>query len=62
MLEDARADLKDLSDLAAIRVIRSQLGWAQHGLARATDLSQSFINKIERNETDPGYRAGKRRR
>jgi predicted transcriptional regulator len=50
----------DLPDLAEIRVIRRQLGWTQHGLARATGLSQSFINKIERSEADPGYRTAKK--
>ena len=60
MLEDARADMKDLPDLAEIRIIRKELGWTQHGLARATGLSQSFINKIERNDADPGYRMAKK--
>ena len=50
----------DLPDLAEIRVARKQLGWTQRELARATGLSQSFINKIERNEADPGYRTAKR--
>jgi predicted transcriptional regulator len=50
----------DLPDLAEIRLTRKQLGWTQRELARATGLSQSFINKIERNEADPGYRTAKR--
>lgn len=50
----------DLPDLAEIRVIRKQLGWTQRELAKETGLSQSFINKIERNEADPGYRTAKR--
>lgn len=50
----------DLPDLAEIRVIRKELGWTQREIARATGLSQSFINKIERNEADPGYRTAKK--
>jgi predicted transcriptional regulator len=50
----------DLPDLAEIRVIRKQLGWTQRELAKATGLSQSFINNIERNEADPGYRTAKK--
>ena len=50
----------ELPDLAEIRIIRKQLGLTQRELARATGFSQSFINKIERNEADPGYRAAKR--
>jgi predicted transcriptional regulator len=54
-------DLPRLPDLAEIRIIRNrQLGWTQRQLGQATGLSQSFINKIERNEADPGYRAAKR--
>lgn len=50
----------DLPDLAQIRVLRKQLGWTQRELGRAAGLSQSFINKIERNEADPGYRTAKK--
>jgi len=50
----------DLPDLAEIRVIRKEVGWTQRELARATGLSQSYINKIERNEADPGYMTAKR--
>ena len=53
------ADYPELPDLAEIRVIRKQLGWTQRELAKATRLSQSFVNKIERNEADPGYRTAK---
>lgn len=53
-------NLYDLPDLALIRIIRKQLGWTQQKLARATGLSQSFVNKIERNEADPGYRTAKK--
>ena len=53
------ADYSELPDLAEIRVIRKQLGWTQRELAKATRLSQSFVNKIERNEADPGYRTAK---
>jgi len=54
-------DLPRLPDLAEIRIIRNrQLGWTQRQLAQAAGLSQSFINKIERNEADPGYRTAKR--
>jgi len=49
----------ELPDLAEIRVVRRELGWTQRDLARAAGLSQSFINKIERNQADPGYKAGK---
>ena len=50
----------NLPDLAEIRIIRKQIGWTQRELATATGLSQSFINKIERNEADPGYRTAKK--
>ena len=50
----------ELPDLAEIRILRKRLGWTQRELARATGLSQSFINKIERNEADPGYRTAKK--
>jgi predicted transcriptional regulator len=50
----------ELPDLAEIRILRKRLGWTQRELAKATGLSQSFINKIERNEADPGYRTAKR--
>jgi predicted transcriptional regulator len=46
----------ELPDLAEIRILRTRLGWTQRKLAQATGLSQSFINKIERNEADPGYK------
>lgn len=60
MRDPLHRDLVSLPDLAEIRVIRKELGWTQRELARATSLSQSFINKIERNEADPGYRTAKR--
>src|ERR687885_779173 len=46
----------ELPDLAQIRILRLRLGWTQRKLAQAAGLSQSFINKIERNEADPGYK------
>lgn len=50
----------ELPDLEHVRIIRKQVGWTQLKLARESGLSQSFINKIERNEADPGYRTAKK--
>jgi predicted transcriptional regulator len=46
----------ELPDLFEIKLMREKLGWTQKKLAQACRLSQSYINKIERNEADPGYR------
>ena len=52
-------DIANFPDLAEIRLVRQKLGWTQRKLAQSTGLSQSYINKIERNESDPGYRTAK---
>ena len=49
----------NLPDLVEIRILRTRLGWTQRRLAQATGLSQSFINKIETNEADPGFKTAK---
>jgi predicted transcriptional regulator len=52
--------ISKLPDLTEIRIHRERLGWTQRKLGQSCGLSQSFINKIERNEADPGYRTAKR--
>jgi predicted transcriptional regulator len=49
----------ELPDLLEIKLMRDRLGWTQKKLAQACGVSQSYINKIERSEADPGYRKAK---
>jgi predicted transcriptional regulator len=52
--------IPDLPDLHEVRVIRVRLGWSQQKLARACGLSQSYVNKLERGEANPGYKVVKK--
>ena len=45
----------DLPDLNEIRIWRLRMGWSQQKLGRMCGLSQSYINKLERGEANPGY-------
>ena len=49
----------ELPDLAQIRILRLRLGWTQRKLAQEAAISQSFVNKVERNEADPAYKTVK---
>ena len=49
-----------LPDLVEIRILREKLGWTQRKLGQRCGLSQSYINKIERNESNPSYKTVKR--
>lgn len=50
----------DLPDLNEIRLWRTRLDWSQQKLGRMCGLSQSYINKLERGEANPGYKAVKK--
>jgi predicted transcriptional regulator len=54
-----RIIVPSLPDIEEVKIIRERLGMTQRKLARACDISQSFINKIERNEANPGYKTVK---
>ena len=55
----AATAIPELPDLLEIKLMRDRLGWTQKKLAQACGVSQSYINKIERSEADPGYRKAK---
>lgn len=48
--------LPQLPDLNEVRIWRVRLGWSQQKLGRMCGLSQSYINKLERGEANPGYK------
>lgn len=50
----------DLPDLYEIRIWRAKIGWSQQKLGRMCDLSQSYVNRLERGEANPGYKVVKR--
>lgn len=49
----------DLPDLNEIRIWRTKLGWSQQKLGRMCGISQSYVNKLERGEANPGYKVVK---
>lgn len=48
-----------LPDLNEIRIWRAKLGWSQQKLGRMCGISQSYVNKLERGEANPGYKVVK---
>jgi predicted transcriptional regulator len=56
-MEPGPADLPDLNE---VRIWRTRLGWSQQKLGRMCGVSQSYVNKVERGEANPGYKSVKR--